>query len=588
MDTGIQLLYDPGLDDIREEVFCHWLLDSIASQSRTGQEVPLRRIEADFSARLGFEMGKSRRTRIVFDASIAHALREKWIEAVPAVKYGANAFRLTDLGDRRLKRVEEQRSRLLDDCYADFAMLVYAGLSRSTASGGVTRDAVIKEVEEIYHQVIGGADGDLKGRFTDYWRGVSPYLAVRLFLAPLAESLREGMPPDCKTDVRATFGLGDRESPEATRLTRALERACGFIRRGGLEETPHLQHWLLQRAYEHLFRRVWPYDEELQERLSHNLSCIFVYPDTNVIIAALARSDPLHGRAQRILRFLFENDINVIWTRDTEVELKGHLELARQLVMYLQNMPDPDIHAVIQGANVPSFVVSYFRESWRSWRQFEQEIWTRYKRLADRAAPGHAVLEHLEQHDNHFVKTRDDYIARFLDQLQIVLSDRSGKLTRHMALVRHDAVALATVATLRCLLPENLVQQSCKHAWKAESLSLAHLFWLITFDRKLWDLDARLEELQSDPLFAEAGTPLCLLFETVLLFLDPYLVSRALMESQRKPRLGTVMSLRGPKDIQEIVRSAVENMAQTKMVTTFIREFNWDEVRKYGPYEVHS
>jgi hypothetical protein len=24
------------------------------------------------------------------------------------------------------------------------------------------------------------------------------------------------------------------------------------------------------------------------------------------------------------------------------------------------------------------------------------------------------------------------------------------------------------------------------------------------------------------------------------------------------------------------------------MVTAFIRDFNWDEVRKYEPYEVHS
>jgi predicted nucleic acid-binding protein len=587
VDTQIQLLYDPGLDDIRKEVFCHWLLDSIASQSRSGQEVPLGQIEADFTDRLGFEIWKSRRTRIAFEESIAHALKEKWIEATPAVQFRENAYRLTALGDKRLKRVEEQRSRLLEDCYADFALLVYAGLGKDAGAGGIARDAVIPVVEEAYRQAIGSADGDLKGRFTEYWRRVSPNLSVRLFLAPLAKSLREDMPPDCATDVQTTFGLGDTRSPEAARLVRALERACGFIHRGGLEMTPHLQHWLLQRAYEHLFRRVWPYDQELQERLSRNLSCIFVYPDTNVIIAALARSDPLHGRAQRILRFLFENDINVIWTKDTEVELKGHLELARQLVVYLQSMPDPDVHAVIQAANVPSFVASYFRESWRSWHQFEQEIWARYRRLADRAAKGREALESLGK-DARFAQTRDAYAAWFLDQLQIMLSDRSGKLTRHMALVRHDAMALATVAALRRMLPNTLVQQPCKHALKTETLSLAHLFWLVTFDRKLWDLDTRLEELRDDPLLAEAGTPFCLMFESILLFLDPYLVSKALMESQRKPRLGPVMSLRGPEDIREIVRSAAENMAQTKLVTAFIREFNWDEVRKYEPYEVHS
>lgn len=587
MDTQIQLLYDPGLDDIRKEVFCHWLLDSIASQSRTGKEVPQGKIEADFTERLGFEIWKSRRTRIAFEESIAHALREKWIEAVPDVQFRENAYRLTPLGDKRLKRVEEQRARLLDDCYADFATLVYAGLVKDVASGGIARDALVREVEEAYRQALGSPDGSLKERFTEYWRALSPNLAVRLFLAPLAKSLREEVPPDCATDVQTTFGLGEARAPEATRLARALERACGFIQRGGLEMTPHLEHWLLQRAYEHLFRRVWPYDEELKARLSRNLSCIFVYPDTNVIIAALARSDPLHGRAQRILRFLFENDINVIWTKDTEVELRGHLELAQQLVAYLQSMPDPDIHAVIQAANVPSFVASYFRESWRSWHQFQEEIWARYQRLAERAKSGRRALEYLEK-DSLFAKTRDEYATRFLDQLQIVLSDRSGKLTRHMALVRHDAVALATVAALRRLLPDNLVQPPCEDALKTESLSLAHLFWLVTFDRKLWDLDRRLEGLQDDSLLGEAGTPFCLMFETILLFLDPYLVSKALMESQRTPRLGTVMSLRGPKDIREIVRSVAENMAQTKMVTAFIRDFNWDEVRKYEPYEVHS
>lgn len=587
MEAQIQLLYDRGLDDIRKEVFCHWLLDSIASQSRTGQVVPQGRIEADFNDRLGFEIEKSRRARIVFEASIDHALREKWIEAVPDVRFSTNAYRLTALGEKRLKRVEEARTRLLDDCYADFATLVYISLRRDVSSGGVARDAVVREVEEAYRQALGPSDGDLKGRFLKYWRAVSPNLAMRLFLAPLAKSLREDVPPDCAADVQATFGLDKTRSREAERMVRALERACGFIQDRSLEMSPHLQHWLLQRAYEHLFRRVWPYDQGLQERLCRNLSCIFVYPDTNVIIAALARSDPMHGRAQRILRFLFENGVNVIWTKDTEVELKGHLELARQLVAYLQSMPDPDVHAVIQAANVPSFVSSYFRESWRSWQQFEQEIWARYKRLEARAAPGRAALEQLEK-DGRFAKTRDDYMARFLDQLQLVLSDRSGKLTRHMALVRHDAVALATVAALRRLLPGDLVQQQCKHALETEALSLAHLFWLVTFDRKLWDLDVRLEGLRDDPLLAEAGTQFCLMFESILLFLDPYLVSKALMESQRTPRFGTVMSLRGPEDIHEIVRSAAESMTQTKLVTAFVREYNWDEVRKYELYEVHS
>lgn len=586
MDSEIQLLYDRGLDDIRKEVFCHWLLHSIAQQSSTGQGVPQGQIEADFSDRLGFDIGKSRRTRMVFEESIAHALSEKWIEAVPDVQFRENAYRLLPGGDKRLKRVDEERRRLLGECYADFAVLVYAALSKASGWGAGPRDDAVGRVEESYRQVVGDADGSLRDRFNQYWSGVSPSLAVRLFLAPLEKSLRGEIPTKCATDVRDTFGLRDAESPEAARLIRALERACEYIQRGALEMTPYLEHWLLQRAYEHLFRRVWPYDEDLQQRLSRNLSCIYVYPDTNVIIAALARSDPLHGRAQRILRFLFENGVNVIWTKDTEVELKGHLELARQLVAYLQTMPDQDISAVIQAANVPSFVASYFQEGWRSWHQFAQEIWGRYQRLAERAASGRESLERLEQ-DAGFAATRDAYLGRFLEQLQFVLSDRSGKLTRHMALVRHDAMALATVAALRQHMPDNLVQRTCKHALQTEALSLAHLFWLVTFDRKLTDLDVRLEGLQDDPLFREAGTPLCLLFETILLFLDPYLVSKALQESKREPKLGAVVSLRSPEDIARIVNTVAASMTETKSVAAYIREFNWAEVQKYEPYEVH-
>jgi hypothetical protein len=578
----IRLIYDPTFDDVKKEVFSHWILEALVEKREPFVQV--LEIEKYFLDRLGFEMSQSERTRMLFEESLRAVVSKGWAE-VKSVPVGDNkeyAYLCLPAGRQRLEEIEVQRQQLIDSCYKEFVCLVYAQYAsmehRESAQAGKQKEAKIEQEEEtalleeameFMKSHLGHQDA-LRTGFRQMIDKISQEVADNMILIPLMPTAREGHQGGSLNTANLVnlFDLGSlSDAHKQIQFRRAIANVCGRLQEMRLESLPSIEYWFWTRAYERLFERIWP-DEDLQDLLSRHLECIYVYLDTNALIAALSKADPLYRRAQQILTFLYHNNVNVFWLPITERELQGHLQLTRDVVRMLESHSEKEKYEILNLTNPPSFVRTYFSSAWRSWEQFEKEILHRYEQMKTRSA-----LEKIDV----WVNGQTDFsthVSKYYTMFENALQETARQ--RHPALLRHDAYVLATIQALRENPPTTLVQPECRQALEEERVALGEIFWLVSFDRVLINLSSEKNENT-----ARAQFPITLLYETILLFLDPYFVSKALKDRRATPKIDARLPLRDQASLQEAVNRARAQFTSVPSVAQYIDGFNWGMIKKY-------
>src|SRR6266487_5487439 len=482
LEGKIHFIYDRAFDDIKKEVFANWILEALSENN------PLRQtkqhIEAFFEKKLRFNIHISQRTHTLFEETLNELVHEKkLISLIRLDNQTTQAYVYREEGKSWLDDLIQQRESLLDTCYLEFAALFYkyfngvqntkkAAYEKSRLNGTSERNEPLPyssegnrgiEFVQWFNQLFAG--NNTRDAFFQYLEWISPAVAERSVTKAFQIPAIHGTPESVNlNELDNIFPLASLQ-PQETReqVHRTLIQITKRFFDINFADTSKLQYWFYLRTYQLIFEKLWP-DEDVREYLTRYLECTHVYLDTNVIIAALSPADPLHSRARQILEFLFDNSISVFWLQITELELKGHLELSQEIVRLLSTRPEREIFEIIDMSQPPSFVKTYFLYSWRSWDQFYSDVLNRYESIRQRSQ-FQSMNEWIQSQDD-FVKLRDKHRSAYEQQLNT--KDRK----RHPAKVRHDAYVLATVQSLREMVPDVMVSKTCKDVKSRAQISL--------------------------------------------------------------------------------------------------------------------
>lgn len=591
LTSKFHLIYDPAFDSLKMDVFCDWILEAVLELEQTNQS-DRRTVLARFQERLGFDVRKSQRTRNLFDEALKLVVEKGWIDAepIPAVGQVQIVYVSLPAGRERIAKANRARDELLGTCYGEFAVLMaYRFFPRH--QGGADRDrvdvddsvnlnrqeqaAAIKRMEALFHDV-----GSFKKGFfvflDRFGQQIANKLIRRSFTVPVSQS--SATSGDEKYTLRECFDPGSFIDPSSSkRFFNALEHVYKRLGELELHNLPCLQHWFYLQAYKQLFESIWP-DEDIQSRLKRHLDCVYVYLDTNVLVAALAETDYLHQQATQILNFLFENQVKMFWLERTEDELFAHLELSRELIEVIGHRPEREIREILELTNPPSFVKTYFEYKFRNWKRFEKEIRKLYYQLRDKSL--YQGIQLWSERDKEFARLRAEHESVVAQQLEKEL--QASGIRRHPGLIRHDTWMLASIMTLREQMAPEFAGPECKAALEEDKLALGELVWLASFDRQLHSFYT--ERAGGNQDSTKTKSPLTLIYETILLFFDPYAVSKALQETKKKPSIDaidTFLPLRDTASLKRVIDKAHKEMKAVQFINEYIDHFNWQQIEHY-------
>ncbi len=488
---------------------------------------------------LGFNIDASPNTKEIYQNCIESLKEKNWL--VSRVESSERApdsggkvievYSCTDKGATELERFNRSEETLKERAFGDFCELVYVNYHTKIRNDQSLAPAALDELlsveqtqvdptewvcqlfRDLHHNgQLAAADEnyELRPCFEEYLEYAGP-LAVEQALRPIMGHFGDANDNFPEMDVGAHFHLAHldsrRKRDQSDLLRHAILRAHKQIVTSDFGDAKALEQWLHGEACLRLLHEVWPFESDVRDWLCQNLKCIYIYPDTNVIIAALSPQDPRNDACLRIFQFLIDNHIKIIWDKKTEREFSLHLEGVKNIVSVLNTLPQRDIFRIFDSIQPPSLVRDYFTTGWRNWTMFERYVRDRYTQL--KSATTQAVIE---------FGSIPDYARKVGERTSDIEEIIKNPSIKNPELIQHDAHALATVIVLR-QEASAVLGASCSGA----QVSLGSPFWFMTLDRRLIEKQKTIDQARLNP----SGQQLILLFRTVFQFLEPHSVAAA-------------------------------------------------------------